>query len=85
MESIASILKTKKQSKVPAYQWQQLALDIIESLQDGETKKSSIFKCCKRDEQRARWAWNECKELGKPFVRYFLKVFNKDRFEQGIS
>ena len=77
MQSLASILKTRQSHKLPAHQWQQLALDIIASLQDGNTKRSSIFKCCKQDEQRARWAWGEARELGKLHSLYYLKIYNK--------
>jgi len=76
MESIALILKQKKEIKLPKYQWQELAFNIIKFLYDGEKKKSSIFLCCKKNEKLARYAFNECKELNKPYTNYFLKIFN---------
>jgi hypothetical protein len=57
--------------------WQDLALQIIAEIPDAEGKKSSVFKCCKKNEHKARIAFNDCKELEKPYVMYFLKVFNE--------
>ena len=80
MDSIKSILNTKPDQKnPPKYQWQQTALDIIEFLEDGETKKSSIFKCCKDNERIARIAFADIKELNKPHSLYFLKAFNNQK------
>jgi len=43
-ESFASIWKNKKTVKPPAYQWQELALQIIKELNIPVSKKSSVFK-----------------------------------------
>ena len=76
MENIKSIIKMPKLKKPPAYKWQELALVIIAGLADGDNKKNSIFKCCKQNAHLAQIAYNDARELGKPYAKYFLKVFN---------
>jgi len=63
-----------KEVKAPKYQFQELALEIIKGLKDGSDHKSSIFKCCKMNETRARKCYKDCQELNKPFVDYFFKL-----------
>ncbi len=76
MEKISAIINTQTETKKPPkFQWQELALEIIEYLSDCD-KKSSIFRCCKQNERAAKFAFEDCKELGKPYTMYFLKVFN---------
>jgi len=55
--------------------WQLEALEAIKFL--SATKKSSIFKCYKDNSPKARFALNDCKELGKLNELYFLKVYNE--------
>ncbi len=57
--------------------WQDEANNATEYFLDGEDKRSSIFKCFKDDNQKARTALNDCKELSKKSVMYFLKVYNE--------
>ncbi len=76
MDSIKNIIKIPKFKKPPAYRWQELALEIVAGLPDGKNKKSSIFKCCKQSPNFAKIAFEDCKELNKLYVQYFLKVFN---------
>lgn len=77
MDSIKNIIKIPKLKKPPAYKWQELALEIIKELPDANEKKSSIFKCCKQNPKMARIAFEDCKELNKLHVQYFLKVFSE--------
>ncbi len=79
MQPISKIFKAKTETKKPPkYPWQETALEIIEYLEDiTDDKKSSIFQCCKQNERAARFAFNDIKELNKPFSLYFLKVFNQ--------
>ncbi|OGH77486.1 MAG: hypothetical protein A2469_02465 [Candidatus Magasanikbacteria bacterium RIFOXYC2_FULL_40_16] len=77
MDSIKNIIKIPELKKPPAYKWQDLALDIIKGIPDANTKKSSVFKCCKQSPQHAKIAFEDCKELNKLYVQYFLKVFNE--------
>ena len=55
--------------------WQMEALEAIKLL--NATKKSSIFKCFKLDNQKSIIALNDCRELGKLNELYFLKVYNE--------
>ena len=57
------------------FKWQLEALEAIKLL--SATKKSSIFKCYKDNSHRARFALNDCKELGKLNELYFLKIYNE--------
>lgn len=78
--SLKNLLKErfkKPEKKAPTYQWQDEALEAINQLKDGETKKSSVFKCFKDNPCKARIALNDCKELGKLYALYFLKIYNK--------
>lgn len=77
MDNIKNLLRPLNLKKPPAYKWQELALEIAEKLTDGKTKKSSIFKCCKESAHYAKIAFEDCKELNKLYVNYFLKVFNE--------
>lgn len=79
MDSIKNIIKVPELKKPPAYKWQELALEIVAGLSDGNTKKSSIFQCCKQSPQYAKIAFEDCKELDKLHAKYFLKVFNQLR------
>jgi hypothetical protein len=57
--------------------WQDEAANAVKYFSDGEEKKSSVFKCFKDNQQKARIAFSDCKELEKTSVMYFLKVFNE--------
>jgi len=57
--------------------WQDEAATAIKYFQDIQGKESSVFKCFKDNEQKARIALSDCKELGKNSVYYFLKVYNE--------
>lgn len=75
--SISSLLKNKvDKDSIAATEWQEEALQASEGLIDGEKKKSSIFKCFKDNHQKSKLALNDCRELGKMNVLYFLKVYN---------
>ena len=56
--------------------WQELALELIKGLKDGNNKQGSIFRCCKLNSNAAKIAWEDCKELDKKYVMYFLKVWS---------
>lgn len=77
MDNIKNLLKPLELKKAPAYKWQELALEIVNGLTDGISKKSSIFKCCKENAHFAKVAFEDCKELNKLYAHYFLKVFNE--------
>lgn len=56
--------------------WQDEANNATKYFDDGENKRSSIFKCFKDNQQKARIAFSDCKELNKKSAFYFLKVYN---------
>lgn len=78
MEKISKIIKFKPaiKPKPKRYQWQDLALEIINSLYDGQNKKSSIFMLCKNNPRIAKIAWLESKELNVLKTAYFFKVYS---------
>lgn len=59
--------------------FQQLAIDITEFIPDakGKKKTSSVFKCCKDNYSAAHAAFLDCKEINKPHVDYFFKVYHE--------
>lgn len=57
--------------------WQNEASNAIKYFNDVSGKESSVFKCFKDNNQKARIAFSDCKELGKNSVYYFLKVYNE--------
>lgn len=76
---IGDILKDRVKSIKPVntQRWQELALEIIGKIPDAKDKKSSVFKCCRDNEQKAKIAFEDCKELDKLYVKYFFKVYNE--------
>jgi hypothetical protein len=79
LQSLGSLFSQKKQEgkKPPAYQWQDLALQLVKELNPPPFKKSSIFKIC-RDSSRefVEMCLNDTRELCKSGDRwkYFFKV-----------
>jgi len=57
--------------------WQDEAANAVQYFSDGQTKASSIFKCFRDNNSKAKIAFSDCKELEKKSVMYFLKVFNE--------
>lgn len=70
----------KLRIKPPAYEWQDLALQIIKELSVPEFKKSAVFKVC-RDLPKSlvMQALIDTKELSKdgPAWKYFFKVISQ--------
>lgn len=78
ISSFKDILANKKKPpKAPAYQWQDLALRVIQELGVPAFKRNSVFKVC-RDytAQHILMALSDTKELasGTDQWRYFFKV-----------
>ena len=69
--------KLPKGSGKNVQQWQDEAANAIKQLNTPEEKISSVFKCFKDNQTSARFALNDCKELGKFETLYFLKVYNE--------
>ncbi len=82
MDSLLDIIKKNRQTKPPAYPWQELALKIIEDLKIPNNKKSSVFKACKENNpETIKRALNDTKELCKSGSawRYFFKVLEESK------
>lgn len=83
MQQIADIFKNKTQgTKPPAYQWQDLALRIIDELHIPLSKRNSVFKVCKENDKNfIEHCLNDTKELSKGLSqwRYFFKLISKNK------
>lgn len=82
MESLSDIFKNKKDSKPPAYPWQELALTIINDLKVPNNKRSSVFKICKENHpETVKRALSDTKELCKTSSawRYFFKLIEESK------
>lgn len=80
MQNIAEIFSQKKPTKAPAYQWQDLALRVIQELGIPSFKRSSVFKVCKLyDRGFIESCLNDTKELAKSGEtwRYFFKLIEQ--------
>jgi hypothetical protein len=82
-EDLGEIFKKKQaQSKPPAYEWQDLALRIIQELQVPNQKRSSVFKTCKENSKEfIEGCLNDTKELCNEgeMWRYFFKLINEGK------
>ena len=76
MELLFDLLPTKRNSRLPKYQWQELALDIIKDFKVENKDRSSVFKWCQKDYQKALQSFAECKELKKLHAKYFFKLMS---------
>ncbi|RJQ33947.1 hypothetical protein C4566_02825 [Candidatus Parcubacteria bacterium] len=83
MEKIADIFQNKAPGKkAPAYQWQDLALQIINELGVPNFKRSSVFKICKEHERNfVEKCFDDTKELaeGDRWKYFFKLATNKNK------
>jgi hypothetical protein len=80
LKSFGDLMKNRVVKKPPAYQWQDLALRIINELNIPNNKRSSVFRVCKQQsKQIVERAMNDTKELCKTGEkwRYFFKLIDK--------
>ncbi|MEA3272240.1 MAG: hypothetical protein U9P90_01065 [Patescibacteria group bacterium] len=77
MEKIKLNINKYKKNGKKVYKWQDEAAQAVEYFSDGESKRSSVFKCFRDNPDKARIAYLDCKELNKFSVMYFLKVWNE--------
>lgn len=80
LKSFGELMKNRVIKKAPAYQWQDLALRVIEELNIPNNKRSSVFRVCKQQsKQIVERAMNDTKELCKTGEkwRYFFKLIDK--------
>lgn len=92
-QSLGELFDQKKdiqKPKPPAYQWQDLALQVIDKLRVPGFKRNSVFKVCKEYprefvEQAVATTLELCTD-GAPW-KYFFKVIdskNKEQLDQKI-
>ena len=76
-EKIGDLFAVKKNLKMPAYAWQDLALRVIKELNIPSFKRSAVFKVCKQKPRTfIEKCLNDTKELcqtGEKW-KYFFKV-----------
>jgi hypothetical protein len=80
MQNIGEIFSQKKVTKAPAYQWQDLALRVIQQLSIPSFKRSSVFKACRdNDRNFVEKCLDDTKELAKggESWRYFFKLIDQ--------
>lgn len=79
-KKIGETLNKRGVAKLPAYPWQDLALQIIKELGVPDFKKSAVFKVC-RDLPKSlvMQAFIDAKELAKDGApwKYFFKVISQ--------
>ncbi len=79
-ENIKDIFSMKKAAiKPPAYQWQELALKIINELHIPNFKRNAVFKICKENSSHfVMQCFNDTKELCKTGMswKYFFKLIS---------
>jgi len=83
MQQIADIFRNKREvKKPPAYQWQDLALKIIEELAIPNFKRNSVFKVCKENNRNViEKCLDDTKELanGSDQWKYFFKLVAENK------
>ena len=75
--AIKNIINKKNTKKAPAYEWQELALRIIEELNIPNFKRGAVFKVCKENNKNfIQMCLNDTKELCKQNEKwkYFFKI-----------
>jgi hypothetical protein len=82
-QNFSQILAQKPAAKKPpAYQWQDLALQIIEQLNIPPQKRNSVFRVCKQFSRAyIEKCLNETKELCKSGEqwKYFFKIISNKK------
>jgi len=79
-KSFADLAQKRVVKKAPAYQWQELALKVINDLGVPDNKRSSVFRVCKQFAKPiVEKALNDTKELCKTGEKwkYFFKIIDK--------
>jgi len=82
-QSLGDIFANRQQKpvkKAPAYEWQDLALQIIKELDIPNFKRNSVFKTCKdHPKEFVKQCLNDTKELcetGEKW-KYFFKIVSQ--------
>lgn len=78
-EKLGDLIKKRKPKKLPAYEWQELALKVIDELNIPKFKKSAVFKVCKENSKILIERYlNDTKELCQTGDKwkYFFKLLS---------
>ena len=82
LEKFSDIISTSRAKKPPAYQWQELALRVVEELGIPKFKRSAVFKVCKENPKSLiEKCLNDTKELcqtGQKW-KYFFKLISENK------
>ncbi len=86
-QKIGDLFGRNKTKKPPAFEWQELALRVVEELKIPDFKRSSIFKVCRdHSKEFIERCLADTKELCRSGERwrYFLKVVGgKSKMKNG--
>ena len=81
-EIIKDLLGKQPTKKPPAYQWQELALRIIDELDIPSAKRNAVFLVCKKYPKNfIEKCFNDTKELCKTDDKwkYFFKLISQEK------
>ncbi len=79
--SFKDLMQKRAVKKLPAFEWQDLALRVIKELEIPGNKRSSVFQVCKKNKKiLVEKALSDTKELCKNGEkwRYFFKIIQKN-------
>jgi len=83
-EDVNVLLRSRSTKKPPAYQWQELALKVIDELSIPNFKRNAVFKVCKENPKTlVERCLNDTKELcqtGQKW-RYFFKLITDNKIK----
>ncbi len=80
LQSLGGLFGKVEEKKPPAYQWQEVALNIIKEFNVPFNRKSSVFKACKdKHKNVVARCITDTRELCKSGEkwRYFFKLINE--------
>ena len=82
LEKFSDLIGKKQTKKPPAFQWQDLALRVIEELGIPKFKRNSVFRACKENpKELIEKCLNDTKELcqtGQKW-KYFFKIISENK------
>jgi len=67
----------KEKVKAPTYYWQQVALEVLEYLEDVGKKQSQVFRWAKRDESKLKAVIDYMKSRNIKNFRYLAAVMTR--------
>ena len=86
LEKFSDLAAKRQSKKPPAFEWQDLALRVIEELKIPPAKRSSVFQACKKYQNNfILRCLNDTKELCQTGVKwkYFFKLISQGDKKSG--